>query len=174
MHYCELKFDDIANGPGIRVTLYVSGCTHRCKNCFNEVSWDFMAGEPFTEETIDKIINAMNSPYVQGLTLLGGEPFEHSNQIGLIPLVKKVKEIYKNKDIWCFTGYLFDDDIMNRMYNEWPETQELLSYIDVLVDGPFVEEKKSLMLKFKGSSNQRTIDVQKSLKTGSVEILEGF
>ena len=171
MNYCELKTNDVANGPGVRVSLFVSGCTHRCKGCFNEESWDFNAGEEFTEKTEDTIIDALSPSYVSGLTLLGGEPFEHTNQQGLLPLLRRVKESYPEKNIWCFTGYLFDKDILERMCTDWPETREMLEMIDVLVDGEFVLEKRNLMLKFKGSSNQRTIDVPASLKENRVVTL---
>ena len=171
MNYAEIKYNDIANGPGVRTTLFVSGCTHHCKGCFNEIAWDFNYGSDFTDETIDKIIESMKPDYVAGLTLLGGEPLEHANQQGLLPLLKKVKEVYPNKSIWCFTGYLFDKDILDRMCNQWHETNEFLSYIDVLVDGKFVEELKNLNLKFKGSENQRTILVQESLKRGETVLL---
>lgn len=174
MNYCELKLNDVANGPGVRVSLFVSGCTHRCKGCFNEISWDFNAGEPFTDETKATVLEALSPPYVSGLTLLGGEPFEHINQQGLLPLLKEVKENYPKKDIWCFTGYLFDRDILGVMCDKYPETKELIGLIDVLVDGEFIAEKKNLMLKFKGSENQRTIDVPASLKAGNLIIKEGY
>lgn len=172
MNYAEIKFNDIANGPGVRTTLFVSGCTHRCPGCFNQIAWDFNYGEPFTEKTIDTIIDSMSSPFVAGLTLLGGEPFEHSNQIGLLPLLRRVKNELPDKNIWCFSGYLFDEDIVDRMCVEWEETKEMLSYIDVLVDGEFKEELKSMLLRFKGSSNQRTILVQESLAAGKIILLD--
>ena len=168
MNYADIKYCDVANGLGVRVSVFVSGCTHHCKNCFNEVAWDFNYGSPFTEEVIDKIIDYLKPSYISGLTLLGGEPFEHINQHGLLPLVRKVRSTYPGKDIWCFTGYDFEKDSLGHMCNEWPETMELLSYLDVLVDGKFVEELKDLTLRFKGSSNQRTILVQPSLKEGRV------
>lgn len=166
MNYADIKYCDVANGLGVRVSVFVSGCTHHCKNCFNEVTWDFGYGKPFTEKEIDMIIDYLKPDYISGLTLLGGEPLEHSNQAGLLPLVKKARETYPDKDIWCFTGYDFEKDVLGRMYNEWPETKELLSYIDVLVDGEFIEELKDLSLRFKGSSNQRTILVKPSLEKG--------
>lgn len=168
MNYADIKQYDVANGPGVRVSLFVSGCTHHCKGCFNEVTWDFHYGTPFTEETMDKILGYLDKDYVAGLTLLGGEPMEHVNQQGLLPLVKAVKERFPQKDIWCFTGFEFDKDILNHMYQEWPETKELLSYIDVLVDGKFVEDLKNVNLRFKGSSNQRTILVKESLRDGNI------
>ena len=171
MKYCELKLNDVANGPGVRVSLFVSGCTHHCKGCFNKESWDFNAGKEFTEETENIIMEALKPDYVKGITLLGGEPFERVNQQGLLPFLRKVKENYPEKDIWCFTGYLFDKDILERMCKEWVETPELLRLIDVLVDGEFILEQRNLMLKFKGSENQRTIDVKRSLETGKTVLL---
>lgn len=148
--------------------LFVSGCSHHCPGCFNEIAWDFNYGKPFTQDTIDSIIESLKPDYIQGLTLLGGEPFEYSNQKGLLPLVRQVRKVLPQKDIWCFTGFLFDKDIIENMCKKWKETNELLSYIDVLVDGRFVEELKNLNLKFKGSENQRTILVNESLKSGNV------
>ena len=170
MNYADIKQFDVANGLGIRVSIFVSGCTHHCKSCFNEVAWDFNYGTPFTEDDIDRIIDYLKPSYVSGLAILGGEPFEHRNQQGLLPLLRKVKNIYPQKDIWCFTGYTFDQDILNRMCKEWDETSEMVSYIDVLVDGKFVEELKYLKLRFKGSSNQRTILVKESLETGQIQL----
>lgn len=168
MNYASIKIMDVANGPGIRISLFVSGCTHYCKNCFNKEAWDFNYGEPFTQKEIDYIIDYANGKFITGLTLLGGEPFEHVNQQGLLPLVRQFREKCPGKSLWCFTGYDFEKDILGRMCKEWPETSELLSYIDVLVDGEFVEELKDLTLRFKGSSNQRTILVKESLKEGNV------
>jgi len=170
MNYADIKQFDVANGLGIRVSVFVSGCTHHCKNCFNEVAWDFNYGTPFTKNEIDMIIDYLKPSYVSGLAILGGEPFEHFNQQGLLPLLRKVKEIYPEKDIWCFTGYTFDNDILDKMCNEWAETKELISYIDVLVDGKFIEELKDLNLRFKGSSNQRTILVKESLNSGEIQL----
>ena len=168
MNYAEIKYCDVANGPGVRTSLFVSGCSHHCPGCFNEIAWDFNYGKPFTQDTIDSIIESLKPDYIQGLTLLGGEPFEYSNQKGLLPLVRQVREVLPQKDIWCFTGFLFDKDIIENMCKKWKENNELLSYIDVLVDGRFVEELKNLNLKFKGSENQRTILVNESLKSGNV------
>ena len=164
MNYADIKQYDVANGPGVRVSLFVSGCTHHCKECFNPETWDFAYGKPFTKETIQKILKYMEPDYIKGLTLLGGEPFEHVNQQGLLPLVKAVRKTYPKKNIWCFTGYDFEKDILRRMVTEWEETKKLLSYIDVLVDGEFMIDQKDLGLVFKGSANQRTILVQESLK----------
>lgn len=171
MNYAEIKYNDIANGPGVRTSLFVSGCTHHCEGCFNEIAWDFNYGRPFTEDTIDEIVQSLAPDYIAGLTLLGGEPFEHSNQLGLLPLLRTVKEKYPKKDIWCFTGYLFDSQILDEMCVKWQETKEMLSYIDVLVDGKFDKNLKNMALQFKGSENQRTILVQESLKSGEVVLL---
>lgn len=166
MHYAEIKTCDIANGSGVRVTLFVSGCTHRCQNCFNEETWDFQYGKPFTAETENELLNALRPAYIRGLTLLGGEPLEHSNQQGLLPFVRRLKKELSRKDIWCYTGYTFESDVLERMCAEWAETKELLSYIDVLVDGEFIQEQKKLGLRFRGSANQRIISVQESLREG--------
>jgi len=168
MNYANIKNNDIANGEGIRVSLFVSGCTHRCKNCFNKIAWDFNYGNPFDEEVEKKIIKMLEPNHIKGLTLLGGEPMEPANQSALLPFVKKVKEIYPNKTIWCYTGYLFDKELLSESRAHLPITKELLSYFDVLVDGKFVEELKDITLRFKGSSNQRVIDVQKSLQENTV------
>lgn len=166
MNYAEIKTYDIANGPGVRTTLFVSGCTHHCQNCFNEETWDFQYGYPFTTETEDYLISTMRPDYIKGLTLLGGEPLEHINQQGLLPFLKKVKETLPGKNIWCYTGYTFEEDVLEKMCKNWTETKELLSYIDVLVDGEFIQEQKRLELRFRGSANQRIILVQESLKKG--------
>ena len=163
MYYADIKQYDVANGPGVRISVFVSGCNHHCKDCFNEVAWDFNYGTPFTEETIETVIEYMKPSYIAGLTLLGGEPMEPANQKGLLPLVRRVKEVYPEKTIWCFTGFLFDRDIVETMFDTVPETRELVSYFDVMVDGKFIAELKNVNLRFKGSSNQRTIMVQDSL-----------
>ena len=169
MNYAVIKKNDIANGPGIRVSLFVSGCRHRCKNCFNSEAWDFNYGKEFTDEVIDEIITALKPDFVEGLSLLGGEPFEPENREGLITLVEKVRRMLPKKTIWCYTGFTFDKDLLNG--NE--TVQRLLSNIDVLVDGKFVEELKDASLIFRGSSNQNIIDVPKSLKSKSTILLEG-
>lgn len=165
MNYAAIKNCDIANGPGVRVSLFVSGCTHRCKGCFNEVAWDFDYGEPFTEETMDTILDMLRPDYIRGLTLLGGEPFEPQNQAGVVELLRRVRRELPKKTIWAFSGYLFDRDILS---GKLGDTREYLSYLDVLVDGPFIEAEKNLSLRFRGSANQRLIDVQKSLTAGKV------
>ena len=172
MNYADFKRYDVANGPGVRVSVFVSGCTHRCPGCFNEEAWDFNFGKPFTQETIDYIIDLLKPDFYKGITFLGGEPLEHEYQQGLLPLARKIREVYPEKSIWCFTGYDFEKDVLGRMINEWPETKELLSYIDVLVDGEFIEAQKDLSLVFKGSANQRHILVQESMKSGSLVLWE--
>jgi len=166
MHYGEIKKFDIANGRGVRVSLFVSGCTHCCKGCFNPQTWDFSFGTEFTDETEMDIIEALSPDYIDGLTLLGGEPMEPDNQRRLLPLLKIVRELYPHKDIWCYTGYTLETDLLSRSRARCEVTDEVLSYIDVLVDGEFVEELKNISLRFRGSSNQRIIDLQKTLSSG--------
>lgn len=166
MNYAALKKFDIANGPGVRVSLFVSGCRHRCKNCFNKEAWDFSYGKPFTENTEQEILTALSADYITGLSLLGGEPFEPENKAVLAEFLKKVKEKSPEKTIWCYTGFEFEK------LND-PESMEMLKYIDVLVDGRFIEEKKSPALIFRGSANQRIIDVKKTLKKGEIVWLDG-
>lgn len=168
MNYATIKNCDIANGPGVRVSLFVSGCTHRCPGCFNEVAWDFHYGQPFTQETIDSIIRMLKPAYIRGLTLLGGEPFEPQNQGAIVELLRQVRKECPEKSVWAFSGYLFDKDILSGRLGEWEITKEYLSYLDVLVDGPFIEAKKNLSLRFRGSENQRIIDVPASLAAGDV------
>ena len=166
MKYAVIKKNDIANGPGVRVSLFVSGCNHHCKGCFNEVAWDFNYGTPFTEETINEIIDAMSPVHIKGLTLLGGEPLDPANQGALLMLVKKVKAVYPDKTIWCFTGYDFEKEIMCDMIHKVPETKSLIDTFDVLVDGRFEIDKKDITLRFRGSSNQRIIDMHKTRAAG--------
>ena len=166
MNYAEIKNCDIANGPGVRVSLFVSGCTHHCPGCFNQVAWDFDYGQPFTQQTIDEILEMLKPGYIKGLTLLGGEPFEPENQGAIVELLRQIKEKYPAKSIWAFSGYLFDRDILSGRLGDWEITREYLSYLDVLVDGPFVEARKNLSLRFRGSENQRIIDVPASLAAG--------
>lgn len=168
MNYATIKNCDIANGPGVRVSLFVSGCTHRCPGCFNEVAWDFEYGEPFTEETIETILQMMAPVHIKGLTLLGGEPFEPQNQPAIVELLRKVKAAYPQKSIWAFSGYLFDKDILAGRLGPWEITEEFLSYLDVLVDGPFIQSKKNLSLRFRGSENQRLINVPASRSSGEI------
>lgn len=174
MNYATIKNCDIANGPGVRVSLFVSGCTHRCKGCFNEVAWDFNYGEPFTQDTIDSILDMLKPAHIRGLTLLGGEPFEPQNQGAILELLRQVKAKYPQKSIWAFSGYLFDKDILSGRLGEWAVTREYLSYLDVLVDGPFIEAKKNLSLRFRGSENQRLIDVPASLAANDVVLWQDW
>ena len=174
MHYGEIKNCDIANGEGVRVSLFVSGCTHRCPGCFNEVAWDFEYGEPFTEETIETIIRMMEPAHIKGLTLLGGEPFEPQNQPAIVQLLRRVKNVYPQKSIWAFSGYLFDKDILAWRLGRREITEEFLSYLDVLVDGPFIMAKKNLSLRFRGSENQRLINVPESLRRGEVVLWQDW
>ncbi len=174
MNYATIKNCDIANGPGVRVSLFVSGCTHRCKGCFNEVAWDFQYGEPFTQQTIDSILQMLSPDYVQGITLLGGEPFEPQNQSAILDLLRQIKEKYPRKNVWVFSGFLFDKEILSRKLGPWEITEEVLSYVDVLVDGRFVLEKKDLSLRFRGSTNQRIINVPNSLEKGEVVLWEDW
>ena len=174
MNYATIKNCDIANGPGVRVSLFVSGCTHRCPGCFNEVAWDFDYGAPFTQETIDAILTMLKPAYVKGLTLLGGEPFEPQNQPAIVDLLRQIKAQYPEKSIWAFSGYLFDKDILAWKLGPREITEEYLSYLDVLVDGPFVMAKKNLSLRFRGSENQRLINVPESLRTGEIVLWQDW
>ncbi len=173
MNYGEIKKFDIANGPGVRVSLFVSGCRHHCKNCFNEATWDFSFGKPFTQDTVQEILKALSPDYIAGFSLLGGEPFEPENQPEIIKLLSEIRRRFPNKDIWCYTGFLFDKELMDGNSRAKTEnTQKMLENIDVLVDGRFIEEQKNISLKFRGSENQRIIDVKKSLETGAVRIYD--
>ena len=174
MNYADIKRVDVANGEGVRVSVFVSGCNHHCKGCFNQCAWDFNYGNKFTEKEIDKVIEYLDHDYINGLSLLGGEPLEKQNQIGLLPLIKKVKEKFPNKDIWCYTGFYFEKDVVENMSKNNDTTKELLKYIDVIVDGKFEEDKKDLKLKFRGSSNQRVLDVKQSLKEKKPVIIKKF
>ena len=173
MNYANIKTYSIENGTGVRVSLFVSGCTHHCKGCFNEVAWDFDYGEPFTQQTIRTILDMMKPGYIKGLTLLGGEPFEPQNQGPIVELLRQVKKAYPQKSIWAFSGYLYEK-ITSHTLGDWAVTQEFLSYLDVLVDGPFVEEKKNLALRFRGSENQRLIDMPATLASGKIVLWEDW
>lgn len=171
MNYGTIKPVDIADGIGVRVSLFVSGCTHHCKNCFNEETWDFNYGQKYTKEVQDKIINMCKESFIKGLSLLGGEPFEKANQKDVCELILRFRKECPNKDIWCYSGYTFDKDMVpgSKIWTEY--TQKMIENIDFLVDGEFVEELKNLRLRFRGSANQRIIDVKRSLKSGKVEII---
>ena len=168
MNYADIKKIDVANGEGVRVSVFVSGCNHHCKGCFNQCAWDFNYGKEFSEKEEQHIIEYMNHDYISGLSLLGGEPLEPKNQEGLLPLVKKVKEKFPDKNIWCYTGFDFEKDVVGKMAKNNETTRELLKYIDVIVDGKFEEDKRDLKLQFRGSSNQKIVDVKKSLQTGQI------
>ena len=174
MNYATIKPVDIANGPGVRVSLFVSGCRHHCKGCFNAQAWDFEYGEPFTEEVWQKIFSALDHDYMEGITLLGGEPMEPEKQAGLLPFLKELKKRFPQKTIWCFAGYDFEKDILGRMMKESEVTRELVPLLDVLVDGKFVEDLKNLSLKFRGSENQRILDVARSLAAGKAVWMEQY
>ena len=168
MNYATIKSYDVANGPGVRVSLFVSGCTHHCKGCFNPEAWDFSYGKPYTQEVEDQILSHLQPWYIRGLSLLGGEPFEPENQAAILPLVRRAKQAHPEKTIWCYTGYDFEKDILAGRLGPWPVTQELLSHLDILVDGEFHLEEKDLTLRFRGSRNQRIIDVQRSLAADQI------
>ncbi len=171
MNYANIKEHDTANGQGVRVSLFVSGCTHHCKGCFNSETWDFCYGKKYGQAEEDRIMDACKPVYIKGLSVLGGEPFEKANQKDVCALMKRFKREFPNKDIWCYSGYLFDVDMIEggKIYTEW--TKDMLNCIDYLVDGEFVEELKNLKLKFRGSANQRVVDVKKSLKEGKTIVL---
>lgn len=174
MNYATIKPVDIANGPGVRVSLFVSGCTHFCEGCFNAEAWDFSFGQPFTGDTIEEILALLDHDYIEGLTLLGGEPMEPVNQEGVLPLVQAVRERFPEKSIWCYSGYDFETDILGRMMKESETTRKLMPLFDVMVDGKFVQEKRNMKLKFRGSENQRILDVRKSLDAGKAVWREEF
>lgn len=169
MNFGEIKNCDIANGLGCRVSMFVSGCTHHCKGCFNAQTWDFNFGEKFTEKTENYILDLLKPSYIRGLSLLGGEPFEPENQKVLLPFLKKVKSLFPDKTVWCYSGYLFEEIVGEKKARCTTDiSKDMLSLIDVLVDGRFIESQKDIRLKFRGSSNQRIIDVQNSLKDGKI------
>lgn len=171
MNYAGIKYCDIANGLGCRTVLFVSGCRNACKGCFQPQTWAFDYGEAFDDKIQQEILDSLKPAYVQGITLLGGDPFEEENQKALVPFMRKVKEQYPGKDVWAYTGYMYDTDLQQggRKYTEY--TDELLAMIDVLVDGPFIEEQKDITLKFKGSANQRVIDMNKTREKNQIIIL---
>ena len=163
MNYSGIIGSDIANGEGVRVSLFVSGCTHHCRGCFNESTWDFAAGEPFTEQTEDFLLEQLNHPWIAGLSLLGGEPLEPENQRALVPFLRRFRKMFGDtKTIWCYTGCVLERDLRTSRPSRWRTevTDEFLSFIDVLVDGPFVESLKDISLRFRGSSNQRILHLR--------------
>lgn len=170
MNYANIKKIDVADGLGVRVSLFVSGCRNCCKGCFNQCTWDFCYGEPFTAQTEDEILKALAPEHIAGFSLLGGEPFEEENQAVLAPFLEKIRRIYPKKDIWCWTGYILDKDLVKsgRKYTEY--TDRMLSCIDTLVDGPFVLEERDLTLNYRGSRNQRIIDVRDYPKYAIIEL----
>lgn len=171
MYYGELKKCDIANGIGVRVTLFVSGCTNRCPGCFQPQTWDFRYGKPFTDETKEEIFAELDKSYVDGLTLLGGEPFEPENQRTLLPLLREVRQKYPSKTVWCFTGFRLDDELLCQgSHPRCEATDDMLACIDVLVDGRFREELKDISLQFRGSRNQRIIDMNQTRRTGVITL----
>lgn len=172
MNYAEIKKTDIANGTGVRVSLFVSGCTHHCEGCFNAVAWDFHYGKEFTEQTEEELLQALKPGFIAGLTLLGGEPFEPENQRRLVPFLKKVRSLYPEKSIWCYTGYLLDKELLLESRARCEVTDEMLSLLDVLVDGKFMLAQKDISLRFRGSSNQRIIDLPATLREGKIVTIE--
>ena len=168
MNYATIKWTDVANGPGVRVSLFVSGCTHRCEGCFNPEAWDFRYGEPYTQAVEDKILAGLSPGYIKGLSLLGGEPFECANQRALLPLLRRVRSQLPGKTVWCYTGYTLDGDLWQDSRARCECTDEMLSLIDVLVDGEFILAQKELSLRFRGSANQRIIDLPASLRARAV------
>lgn len=173
MYYGEIKNCDIANGIGVRVTLFVSGCTNRCRGCFQPQTWDFSYGREFTRETEEEILRLLKPSYIKGLTLLGGEPFEPENQRSLLPFVKRIKELYPEKTVWAFSGFTYDEMKTDGSHPRCEVTDELLELTDVLVDGRFVEELKDISLRFRGSSNQRIIDLNLTRQRGEIVPWEG-
>lgn len=167
MNYANIKTYSIENGTGVRVSLFVSGCTHHCKDCFNEQAWDFEYGNPFTEDTENAVIEALAPDYMAGITLLGGEPMEPANQRGLLPLLKRIRKELPQKTVWAYTGYVYED-LLEGGRAHCEVTEELLSLCDILVDGPFIVEKKNISLRFRGSENQRIIDLKATRETGKV------
>lgn len=168
MNYGKLNKVDSANGRGVRVTLFVSGCRNHCPGCFNEETWEFGYGEPYTKQTEQEILDALKPDFIDGLTLLGGEPFEEENQPELAVLLKKIREQYPQKNIWCYTGYTLEKDLAKGGRKHTPDTDTMLSCIDILVDGRFVLEQKDAALAFRGSRNQRIIDLARTRKEGQI------
>jgi anaerobic ribonucleoside-triphosphate reductase activating protein len=168
MNYAEIKYCDIANGVGVRTSLFVSGCRHHCPGCFNEVAWSFEAGQAFDEEAQDAIIRSLEPAYIAGLSVLGGEPMEPENQQALLPFLQRVRTEQPDKTIWLYSGFTWEQLVAGPSRACTDVTRELLEYLDVLVDGPFIEAEKDISLRFRGSANQRLIDVPASLVRGEV------
>ena len=173
LNYSAIKWHDIANGVGVRVSLFVSGCTTHCRNCFNKNTWDFHNGEPFDEEIQQQILNALNPEYISGLSLLGGEPLEPQNQRSLLPFVQKVKSLYPNKTVWCYTGFTVDEKngVLCEHHKNTDCTEKLISLFDVVVDGAYIDDLKDIRLKYRGSSNQRILDIKQTLSTKTPVLL---
>lgn len=168
MNYALIKKTDIANGPGVRVSLFVSGCTHHCKECFNQETWDFQYGNLFDDSVMQELLKAIEPSYIAGFSLLGGDPFEKANRNTVLEILKKIKSAFPKKSIWCYTGYDFNNDIMKWLHKEDNTVRDMLTYIDVLVDGEFIAERKNLNLRFRGSDNQKIIDVQQTMNSGQI------
>ncbi len=171
MNYGEIKNCDIANGEGVRVSLFVSGCTNHCKGCFQPETWDFSYGSPFTRETEGAILRMLSPSYIAGLSLLGGDPFEPKNQETLVPFLRRVKAAYPGKSVWCYTGFTLEELTAEGAYSRCTVTDEMLSLIDVLIDGRYVEEQKDISLRFRGSRNQRLIDLRQWRECGRIVTL---
>ena len=172
MNYSAIKYCDIANGTGVRTTLFVSGCRNHCEGCFQPQTWDFSFGKEFTVQTEDQIIEMLAPSYINGLSVLGGEPFEPSNQAALLPFLRRVKAQYPEKTVWAFTGFVYDRDLIAGGRKHTDFTDEMLSYVDILVDGPYVEELHDITLQFRGSANQRIIDMNLTRVRGQLTIWE--
>lgn len=171
MNYAGIKYCDVANGTGCRTVLFVSGCRNACSGCFQPQTWDFGYGAVFDERVQQEVIDSLEPDYIEGITLLGGEPFEEENQKALLAFMRKLKKVHPDKNVWAFTGYIYDRDLVSGGRKHTKDTDELLSMIDVLVDGPFVEELKDISLKFRGSSNQRILDLQKTIKNQKIVLI---
>lgn len=171
MNYAGIKYCDVANGTGCRTVLFVSGCRNACKGCFQPQTWDFGYGEVFDDKVQKEVIDSLEPDYIDGITLLGGEPFEEENQKALLVFMRKLKKLYPSKNVWAFTGYIYDKDLVAGGRKHTKDTDELLSMIDVLVDGPFMEELKDISLKFRGSSNQRILDLQQTIESKTIVTL---